>query len=515
MEITTEDYFGTIIKFDDAGDYIGLMNCVAGDRQDINIAIHAVYRLVNDNRVKAAYIIAKMFHNANIHHPILQFSLAVGGIVFNDLGDVANGNAILSAIMAQLPVDKQEVLYNEVMAKSLFRLTEGALVAGDDAKLMRILEILKAGSPLFQRLFDLSRVEPPYDAALMRQRGRERAKLIEFALPPAGAPRVQRRAIVAVRNLFFPQMPNSRAFDVGPRFAKAMTSYGWNATYHPMHWADLAAEFQAVVDACVQEQADVLIFDDHVIEHPASHEVRGAMIAQLRQKLPGLKIVALHLDPWVIEPALMVYSGTTADAIWTIGPALAVWETPALAGRVLHAPFPIGGEPGLPVAPLPGRMVFTGAIKGYNWHRVFWRAASQEAGLPIDWALSHHVADGLSPLDSYGAYLRNLGETGCSLNMSMRPNLRYSVTGRCFETLLSGALLVQELCPDMDHYFVSGEHYLEFTSFADLRAIGEFLVANPGAAETVRRAGNAFVRARYSDDKLIGYLDKHLFYPGA
>ncbi len=38
---------------------------------------------------------------------------------------------------------------------------------------------------------------------------------------------------------------------------------------------------------------------------------------------------------------------------------------------------------------------------------------------------------------------------------------------------------------------------------------------NAGAeAEEIRRRGNAFARERYSDEKLIGYLDKALFYPG-
>ena len=508
----TDDFFNAVNRFDSSEDYNGLVNYVAGDKKDINIAIHAVYRLMQENKIKAAYVISKMFHNAGVQHPILQFALAIGGLTTNNAEDEEIGISVLSAITTALPVDKQALLYNQVIAAPLFRLTEGALIAGDDTRLMRILDILKAGSPRFRQIFE-EPCQKPLNLNMMRERGRERAKLIDFALPPAGAPRPPRRVVVAVRNLFFPQNANSRLFDIGPRLTAAMNAYGWQTTFIPMKWANLAAEFQEVANVCEQEQADLLIFDDHVIEHHGSHGMRTSMIAQLRANLPALKIVALHLDAWVIDPSLMLHAGTSADAIWTFAPSLAIWDHPALANRAMQIPMPLGGSPGLPDAPLPSQMIFTGAIKGYNWHRVFWRVATMQADLPIEWSLSHHMADNLSALDSFTAYMRRLGATGCSLNMSMRPNLEYALTGRCFETLLSGALLVQEVCPDLDRYFIAGEHYLEFTTFAELQAMGEFLIANPSTAESIRRAGNEFARAHYSDDKIIGYLDKHLFYP--
>ena len=66
---------------------------------------------------------------------------------------------------------------------------------------------------------------------------------------------------------------------------------------------------------------------------------------------------------------------------------------------------------------------------------------------------------------------------------------------------------------DMYHFFVPGEHYLEFSTLPELAALIRFVREHPAEAEVVRQQGHAFVKERYSDEKLIGYLDKALFFP--
>jgi hypothetical protein len=81
-----------------------------------------------------------------------------------------------------------------------------------------------------------------------------------------------------------------------------------------------------------------------------------------------------------------------------------------------------------------------------------------------------------------------------------------------FETLATGSLLIQERCDDIDLFFVAGRHYLRFETLTDLFDIAALLRSNPERAEAVRREGTAFLAERYSDDKLIGYLDRFLFH---
>ena len=164
---------------------------------------------------------------------------------------------------------------------------------------------------------------------------------------------------------------------------------------------------------------------------------------------------------------------------------------------------------GLPNAPLQPRLTFTGGVFGYNWHRVFWLAAAQQS-IPLEFHQSTHICDGMSVLDSYAAYFRRLAVGGASVNFSMRPNLSRILTGRFFETVLSGALLVQEETPDMAYYLTPGEHFLSFRSISELRAIVRFIDEAPEQAEVIRRCGNDFARAHYNDESLIGYLDAML-----
>ena len=131
---------------------------------------------------------------------------------------------------------------------------------------------------------------------------------------------------------------------------------------------------------------------------------------------------------------------------------------------------------------------------------------------PIELQMSTHTEDGIPILESYTDYMRRIEKSACALNFSMRSDLSRTITGRSFEAPLAGALLIQEDAPEMDYYFVAGEHYLRFSSVAELRAIARYIAEKPEEAEEIRRAGNAFARAQYNDGKLVGYLDKQLFY---
>ena len=201
------------------------------------------------------------------------------------------------------------------------------------------------------------------------------------------------------------------------------------------------------------------------------------------------------------------------DVLWATAPAMPHWRDTVFAGKLLQAPLAHAGNLRPPSLAAPARISFVGGLMGYNWHRVFWRAAAIAEGLPIDWQLSAHLTDGLPPLDSYALYIDRLAASGCSLNLAMRPDLSRVITDRSFEALLAGALLVQEAASDLDYFLVDGEHYLAFDSFADLRAIAELVKTQPETLQAIRRAGHEFAVSRYADEKLIGYLDALLFHP--
>jgi hypothetical protein len=289
-----------------------------------------------------------------------------------------------------------------------------------------------------------------------------------------------------------------------------MNRYGWSALPCPIACASAQQDYHAIEAFCERERPDLLLLDDQMIEAGHARQSRADMLGRLRRMWPGIQVVGVHLDAWSLAPDLLRQAAADVDVIWSMCPTQAVWRDWPLASKCLFAPFPHGRTPYGPHPPLRPRPLFSGAVKGYNWHRAFWLTLAESAGLPIEARLGHHAADGLPAVDSSALYLRELADATCAINFSMRPDLSRIVTGRSFETCLSGALLVQETTPDLDHYLVAGEHYLEFSSFADLRAIARFLREHPDEAEAVRRRGHEHARDKYDDISVIASLDRRL-----
>ncbi len=480
-----------------------------------DVLVHAVYYLILTGKLRPAYVVAMLLANARIENPAISVALAVGGLTFGNAEEETRGRNLLRAQVDQSDAVPWAEFYREVLEPVFRRLLEAPLLAANQNQVLRILEILQEGVPNFRTMFDRQASAPPLTLDALRRRGQGSARLVDYPSPPAGIARPARRAVVAVRELFFPDMPWSRPLDLGPRLVAGMAAYGWQASFHGMKWSDQRVDYQGIVEFCRQQQAELLILDDNMIEATSIRPARAAMIALLRRELPSLKIVSILFDTWSIEPALLKECLADVDCIWeTTSPSLSVWQDPVFAGRLLHMQVPHAGNACPPVPPLRPSFSFRGGVMGYNWHRAFWLAAADALGLPIDKTLSSHATDGLSALDSYTLYMQQLAQAPCSLNLSMRSDLSCIVTGRCFETIITGSLLVQEATPDMDYYFVSGEHYLSFSSLAELKAVIDFIDKNRDEADAIRHRGNAFARERYSDDKIIGYLDKALFYPG-
>ena len=527
MDSLLEKFF----QSDAAGRYGETIGFLYENRQ-APAAPNEIYQLLLQSRFLEAYILAQLFRNLGAINPVIAFAEAIGGFLFGNGTDEAQGTAALSAIVDVLSPDQKKLIGHGIVHAVITQvIMMDSSIVQDHGRALRLLEIYKAGVPSLRSTFDWHAEVPPQTLDEMRRKGRQRAHLISFTEPPADAPRTPWRAVVAMRKLVFPTKPNSRHFEMGLRMESAMNAYGWRASNFAMSFNH--EDFDAITEYCVNEAADILFLDDYQVLAPMTHERRAAFIADLRQKLPNIKIVGIHLDPWAVDKSILVETAAQLDAVWshfpadpswgehrwrheeppaeTRDPIDPAWSDPALANKIITVPFPQAGNFGLPVTPLSSQMTFSGGVFGYNWHRAMWVAGILH-GLPLTLQMSTHLADGIPILESYADYMRRIETSACAVNFSMRSDLSRTITGRSFETLLAGALLVQEEAPDMDYYLVAGEHYLSFSNVAELRAIARFIVEKPEEAEEIRRAGNAFARAHYNDEKLMGYLDWELFY---
>lgn len=471
----------------------------------------AIHHLLSRQRIRTACLIAESMANAGHINLLVAFARGAGGVLRHVPIEKIHGLAEVSQRAARMPTEKWETFYHAIVTPVITALLNEALQQSDQAQVLRILALAKAAVPRLRPLFDWDAPQPVLSGEAMRQQGRAQARLISYQRPPATLPRPKRRVLVVERDTFF-MMPGSRTWDLGLRAVTAMNAYGWQAEVHPIPSPPSVDICPAIVALCQQKRPEILFLDDELLF--GMRQARAEMIHALRENHPRLKVVGYLPDSWRNAEALKE-TVPLLDLAWEWScPSLPLWQDPAYATKIHASPVPVAGTAGTPDKPLMARMLFAGSISTFNWHRAFWLAAADKRGLPVELRRSTHLDDNLPPLESCARYMRGLTEATCCLNFTMRPDAAHTraFTARSYEAILSGALLVQESSPEMDHFFISGEHYLPFSSLAELAAVARFLVHNREEAEEIRRAGHAFARERYSDDNLIGYLEHALFY---
>jgi len=499
-----------ISAFDEINDFHGLQDFYLSSTETPQDFIAVVWSLLNRARVRSAYLLAKLMYLRGVTSPVLALATYYGATDVGNEEDMALGRSLLRRLFDQHGPEQRKGML-DIFDTFIMNEVSIALIEPDlTPRMMRLLHVLREIIPELRDVLDVTTPAPAFHLPSVIEKGRAKAKLIPLVLPPAGAPRMRRRAIVAIRHLFFPQFNNSRHFEAGPTTVAAMRSYGWNATYLGLKFdKHEAADARTIAQICVQEQAEVLVVDAVIYLFPEAFEI----MADLRMRMPALKIVGIYFDAWPIKERDLRAAAKLLDLVWTLSPDLAAWRHPEFNGKMFFAPFPRGGDFGGPVLPLQPKMEFIGGVAGYNWHRALWVAAMRSEKLPIVCHLTQFTTDGLTATESYLQYMRRLEDCRCAINFSMRANMTFIITGRTYDILAVGSLLVQERAEEIDNYFIEGEHYLPFTTFAELRAVSKFIQDRPDEAEDVRRKGNAFFRERYIDDKLIGYVDQRLFWP--
>jgi len=83
-----------------------------------------------------------------------------------------------------------------------------------------------------------------------------------------------------------------------------------------------------------------------------THDIRAAFIANLRQKLPAIKVIAIHLDPWAIDRSILVK--TAADLACRLAhfPRQSGLERPSSRRQNRDRAVSACGNLGKPVTPL-------------------------------------------------------------------------------------------------------------------------------------------------------------------
>lgn len=337
--------------------------------------------------------------------------------------------------------------------------------------------------------------------------------------PPLGfkgslsdAPPSARKVVLALRQRWMPERPTSREHDMPVRFEIAGANYGWTPIRHDLRSFENPAlvveDYRAIAAICRESNADLLILDE--FQPSRADGATGDILRTLRRERPALKIMSVYFDPWLPQRwDEMEAAAAYLDGVWSqiVTP---VWQQPAFQGKLVALPFPFGGRHAGPSHREPG-LQFAGGVEYTNWDRALWLAAIAQTELPVKRSVSNHFDNNLSAIESYRAYMKRVAGSEAVLNFARRFNGFCPSTGRSFEALATGSLLVQERCDDLDLYLTPGRHYLRFETLTDLFDIAHLVATEPAFVENIRRQGAALFDERYADDRLFAYLDQFLF----
>jgi hypothetical protein len=420
-------------------------------------------------------------------------------------GEPAAAEPLLTALEAQLAAGGEPLRAG--LQPLLFEVRRQAVRlvgARDFARLEGLRRLAGLLIPELAALFSPARSPAPDPEALAARR-------LVFARPAPGAPRRPWRVVVAASLDFYPGTPGSRRHEIGPLIAAACTGQGWPATFYGRRSfseaATVAEDCRQMLALCREQSAELLVLQG--FEDPGF----PAFAAELRAARPGLRIIGIALDPWERRqwPA-MTAAVDHLDFLWSHFPALALWQHPAFRDKTLFVPFPHQGLAAGRPLPEPRRLAlsFVGGIDHANWHRALWLGALKSAGVVLRHTLTNRASDDQPALVSYDQYLRQLGQSGAVLSFAMRTDGTRIATGRVFEALAAGALLVQEQSADVEAFLTPERHYLSFTTLGDLAALAGRLRSEPEAVAEIRHRGRALFLESYADAAIIGHLEYRL-----
>jgi hypothetical protein len=267
-------------------------------------------------------------------------------------------------------------------------------------------------------------------------------------------------------------------------------------------WRQQAATLDACVAAINDLRPDIVVFDA-LCEPPASGELFGpetyrAVLGDLKRRL-RFKLVGFHPDAWTGQArrALDASRGL-ADGWWTS--STAVFDgAPAPDRRHLNLPTPF--DPSFYDGDRPGERGgarFFGSVAGYNFTRSVWLLLMERLGTPVAVTASNHGASDLNAAADYQRYADALMGSRISLNFSGRNLSTHITTGRVFESVLAGSVLLEEANAATPNFFVPFVHYVPFASAPELDAAVRLFLEDEEARLRMAGAARRWMDGNYA-----------------
>jgi hypothetical protein len=238
---------------------------------------------------------------------------------------------------------------------------------------------------------------------------------------------------------------------------------------------------------------DAIVFDANFVGGDIG--LNGAFLREVKAAT-GTRLIGFMGDVWGTHwVTIAQYWGEVADRLFYIVPEGRFIEACACADRMLSSPYPVNSRNFFPDPLKEYDLSFFGS---HAYLRPFWlgRALRVVNRLGLVSNIRTHARTNDCP--SMAEYSRILRHSRMVLNFSSRGRDAKIITGRAWQALHAGTLLLEEENDQTPQYFVPFVHYVPFENAAQLALLIEFFHKNPDLAATVGQAAAAFCIEYYS-----------------
>lgn len=310
------------------------------------------------------------------------------------------------------------------------------------------------------------------------------------------------------------ELPNDLAWHMGRSAAQA----GINLMLYRDSAVVLACDHRAS-DRHIQERVDLFAAEverqrPDVVIVDCCHRLtlRGIspeIMAGLRARL-GFRLVALMRDAHGYAILNLLPWQAVCDSMVVFEPHAAILA-PEHAGRngnVIALPVMAQHEPRMPLPPPEFGMVFIGSVF-FPLRQALLAILRTEA---IDFtAVTGPQRARMAP--DMAAYTSLLRRSEAVLNIAAHTPEDYLITGRVWETIATGGLLVEQDNPSTSTYLTPYRHYLPWRNLADIVHLAHFIRRHPEIRRRIAAEAHDWTARHYDSAKIWAALLGHATRP--
>lgn len=230
------------------------------------------------------------------------------------------------------------------------------------------------------------------------------------------------------------------------------------------------------------------------------------------RRLSGARAIGAMCDAWdsVCVP-MADYWLPAIDAMYHFAPGSPM-ERPSIApDKLIWSGYPVNRAQFYNAPDKDLAISFSGTYPFGN--RPFWISAAASAARELNLqniSIKAHdrQQNDAATMDEYAAVMRR---SKIVLNLPARHNGKFAVTGRIWQALHCGALLLEEHTELTEAYFVPYVHYVPFRSAEELTRLIHFFHENEREARRIGDNAAEFMASEYAEARIWGDILGHEF----